>query len=55
MALLVTAGVSDDVAQVLQMPNAPQTMDDVEEPMPARLATLEDPRYLIKSCWISTV
>ena len=39
MAPLVTAGVSDDVASELQMPIGPQTLDDVEEPMPARPAT----------------
>ena len=39
----MTTGVSDDVAQELQMPIGPQTLDDVEEPMPARPATLKDP------------
>ena len=34
MAPLVTAGVSDDVAQALE---------DVQEPMPSRPATLKDP------------
>ena len=43
MAPLVTAGVSDDVASELQMPIGPQTLDDVEEPMPARPATLRGP------------
>ena len=43
MAPLVTAGVSEDVVQELQMPISPQTLVDVEEPMPARLATLKDP------------
>ena len=42
MSLLVTAGVSD-VAQELQMPIGPQALEDVEEPMPSRLATLKDP------------
>ena len=41
--MLVTAGVSDDVAQDLQMLIGPQKLDDVEEPMPARPATLKDP------------
>ena len=40
MAPLVTTGVSDDVAQELQMPISPQALDDVEEPMPSRPATL---------------
>ena len=39
----MTAGVSDDVAQELQMPIDPQALDDVEEPMPARPATFKDP------------
>ena len=43
MAPLVTAGVSDDVSQELQIPISPQTLDHVEEPMPARLATLKGP------------
>ena len=43
VAPVVTAGVSDDVAQELQMPMGPQTLEDVEEPMPARPATLRDP------------
>ena len=43
VAPLSTAGVSDEVAQELQMPIGPQMLDDVEEPMPARLATLKDP------------
>ena len=46
MVPLVTAGVSDDVAQELQMPIGPQTLDDVEEPMPARFPTLKDPGIL---------
>ena len=46
MALLVTLGVSDDVAQELQMSIGPQALDDVEEPMPARPATLKDPGIL---------
>ena len=32
-----------EVAQELQMPIGPQMLDDVEEPMPARPATLKDP------------
>ena len=43
VALLTTAGVSDAVAQELQMPMGPQMLEDVEEPMPARPATLRDP------------
>ena len=36
-----TAGVSDEVA--VQMPVGPQMLEDVEEPMPARPASLRDP------------
>ena len=43
IADFVTAGVIDDVAQKVQMPIGPQTLDDVEESMPARPATLKDP------------
>ena len=43
VAPLTTAGVSDEVAQELQLPVGPQMLDDVEEPMPARPATLKDP------------
>ena len=43
VALLSTAGVSDEVAQELQMPIGPRMLNDVEEPMPARPATLKDP------------
>ena len=43
VAPLTTAGVSDEVAQELQMPMGPQMLEDVEEPMPARPATLRDP------------
>ena len=42
VAPLSTAGVSDEVAQKLQMPICPRMLDDVEEPMPARPATLKD-------------
>ena len=42
VAPLTTAGVSDEVAQETQMPVGPQMLEDVEEPMPARLATLRD-------------
>ena len=42
-APLSTAGVSDEVAQDLQMPIGPQMLEDVEEPMLARPATLRDP------------
>ena len=40
VAPLLTTGVSDEVAQELQMPIGPQVLDDVEEPMLARTATL---------------
>ena len=43
VAPLSTAGVSDEVAQELQMPICPQMLEDVEEPMLARPATLKDP------------
>ena len=43
MAPLSTTGVSDDVAQDLQMPIGPQALEDVEEPMPSRPATFKDP------------
>ena len=43
VAPLTTAGVSDEVAQERQMPVGPQMLEDVEEPMPARPATLRDP------------
>ena len=43
VAPLSTAGVSDEVAQELQIPVGPQMLEDVEEPMPARPATLRDP------------
>ena len=43
VAPLSTAGVSDEVVQELQMPMGPQMLEDVEEPMPARRATLRDP------------
>ena len=43
VAPLTTAGVSDEVAHEIQMPVRPQKLEDVEEPMPARLATLRDP------------
>ena len=43
VAPLSTAGVIDEVAQELQMPMDPQMLDNVEEPMPARSATLRDP------------
>ena len=42
VAPLSTAGVSDEVAQELQRPMGPQMLEDVEEPMPARPATLRD-------------
>ena len=43
VAPLTTAGVSDEVAQEIQMPVGPQMLEDVEEPMTARPATLRDP------------
>ena len=43
VARLSTAGVIDDVAQELQMPMGPQMLEDGEEPMLARSATLRDP------------
>ena len=43
VAPLSTAGVSDEVPPEFQMPIGPQMLDDVEEPMPARPATLKDP------------
>ena len=43
IAPVSTAGVSDEIAQELQMPIGPQMLEDVEEPMPARPATLRDP------------
>ena len=39
---MTTVGVSDEVAQELQMP-IPQMLEDVEEPMLVRPATLRDP------------
>ena len=42
-APLSTAGVSDEVAQELQMPIGLQMLEDVEEPMRAHSATLRDP------------
>ena len=43
MSPLMTAGVSDDVAQELQILIRPQALEDVEEHMPSRPATLKDP------------
>ena len=43
VAPLTTAGVSDEVAQELQLATGPQMLEDVGEPMPARPATLRDP------------
>ena len=40
VAPLTTAGVSDEVAQEIQMPVGQQMVEDVEEQMPARPATL---------------
>ena len=38
----LTSDVSDEVAQELQMPIGLQMLGDVEEPLPARPATLKD-------------
>ena len=43
VAPVTTAGVSDEVAQEIQIPVGKQMLEDVEEPMLARLATLRDP------------
>ena len=43
VAPMLTAGVSNEVAQELQMPMCPQMLEDVEEPILARPATLRDP------------
>ena len=43
VAPLTTAGVSDEVAQELQIPMGQQMLEDVEELMPPRPATLRDP------------
>ena len=40
VAPLTTVGVSDEVAQEIQMAVGPQMLEDVEEPMLARPATL---------------
>ena len=42
VAPLLTAGVSNEVAQELQMPSGPQMLEDVEGPTLARPATLKD-------------
>ena len=42
VARLSTAGVSGGVAQESQMPMGPQMLEDIEEPMLARPATLRD-------------
>ena len=42
VAPLTTAGVSDKVAQEIQMPVGPQMLEDVEEPMLAIVSNLED-------------
>ena len=42
VAPLTTAGVSDEVVQEIQMPIGPKMLEDVEEPMLARPATLRD-------------
>ena len=43
METLVTAGVSDNVAQGLQMPIGPQALEDVGVTMPSLPATFKDP------------
>ena len=43
MAPLVTTGVTDDVAQEVEVPIGPQTLLIAEEPKPSRPATLKDP------------
>ena len=43
MAPLVTAGVSDEVAQEFQTPIGPHTLGDVKEPTPDHPATFKDP------------
>ena len=43
VAPLTTAGVSDEVAPLSHTPMGPHFLEDVEEPMPARPATLRDP------------
>ena len=40
--LVATAGVSDGVTQQLQMPIGPQALEDVEQLMPSRPATLKN-------------
>ena len=49
MAILVTAGVSDDAAQKLQIPVGTQALEDVEETKPLRPATFKDPDTLDQS------
>ena len=39
----MTVGVSDDVAQEVQMPSCPQALEDEEEQIPSRSATFKDP------------
>ena len=43
MVSLVTAGVSDEVAQEFQTPIGPHALEDVEEPTPDHPATFKDP------------
>ena len=43
MAPLLTAGVSDEVAQELQVQMGPQMLEEVDESMPTRPTTLKDP------------
>ena len=45
MAPLTTAGVSDEVAQEVQMSVGPQMLEDVEEPMLARPANAQRSRH----------
>ena len=49
VAPLTIAGVSDEVRQEIQLPAGPQMLENVEETMLARPATLRDPGILIRS------
>ena len=49
VAPLTTAGASDEVAQETQMPVEPQLLEDVEEPMLARPATLSKQPFKFNS------
>ena len=45
VAPLTAAGVSDEVAQEIQMPVGPQILENVEEPMPPRPANAQRSRH----------